>query len=79
ITSSNSPLNLENAKKQFNEKLEELFKKKSETIKISENKIGQFTVVKTLGSGSFGRVVLVKIDEKECKDYVPEQNICNGF
>jgi len=67
-------------KNKFNQRLKNLDTKKSRIISPADcGKVGDFEIIKTLGTGSFGRVVLVRIGEEMCNDHVEACNISNKF
>jgi len=68
---------VDDLRKTFEAKLKE--QEPSKSVIVTQKAIGPFEIVKTLGTGTFGRVMLVKISESECDTPVDTHNIHNGY
>lgn len=51
----------------------------SQVVITNKGNIGPFEIVKTLGTGTFGRVMLVKIEESKCDSSVDPHNVRGGY
>jgi len=67
----------ENLRAAFEEKMKS--NEPSKVIIVTNKAIGPYTIIKTLGTGTFGRVVLVKIAEDACDLPVDKHNVFRGF
>jgi len=73
------PYDIEKAKLNFKNRSAYLTSRSSPQITITNGKVDKYEIIKTLGTGSFGRVMLVRVNADECQDPVEKYNVSNGF